>query len=293
MRTASPKTTSPVRPNVGLRIAYQKRLDKLIAEMHNSVDYWLSATYRANPPEMAADASPAMMLRAALRRLGRRWLRRFDALAPELARYFATDVSERSDAAFRSSLRRAGFTVKFKATAAQNDALQAIIGENVALIRSIPRNYLTQVEGSVMRSVQTGRDLGTLTKELQGHYGVTKRRAAFIARDQNNKATAVLTRTRQQELGITKAKWLHSAGGKTPRPEHVAFSGKTYDVATGAYLEGKWTWPGVEINCFPPETLVTLKDLPRKIWKTPFDGKMIDVDPVSYTHLKLPTILRV
>ena len=45
------------------------------------------------------------------------------------------------------------------------------------------------------------------------------------------------------EAGITKARWLHSAGGKTPRPEHVAFSGKTYDIATGADVEGRW--PGV------------------------------------------------
>jgi uncharacterized protein with gpF-like domain len=54
---------------------------------------------------------------------------------------------------------------------------------------------------------------------------------------------------RQKELGITKAIWVHSGGGKHPRPEHVAFSGKEYDVEKGAYLEGKWTWPGFEINC--------------------------------------------
>ncbi len=84
---------------------------------------------------------------------------------------------------------------------------------------------------------------------MEETYGVTKRRAAFIARDQNNKATAVFERTRHVEIGVTEAIWLHSAGGKVPRPEHVAFSGKKYDIRKGAYLEGKWTWPGVEINC--------------------------------------------
>jgi len=100
-----------------------------------------------------------------------------------------------------------------------------------------------------MRSVQTGRDLGTLAQELETRYGTTKRRAAFIAQSQNNIATATMIRTRQAELGITQAVWLHSAGGRVPRPEHVAASGKTYDVAKGMFLEGKWTWPGVEPRC--------------------------------------------
>jgi uncharacterized protein with gpF-like domain len=97
--------------------------------------------------------------------------------------------------------------------------------------------------------VQAGRDLGYLSKELQDRYGITKRRAALIARDQNNKATAVITRVRQQELGVTECVWLHSHGGKHPRPSHVAADNKKYDVSKGMFLDGKWTWPGVEVNC--------------------------------------------
>lgn len=211
--------------------------------------YWVSAAYRANEPEMAADASPARELQAAVARLGRQWQRRFDRLAEDLARHFATDVADRSDRALRAALKKAGFTVEFRLTAAQNDVMQATVAENVQLIRSIPQQYLTSVQGDVMRSVAAGRDLGTLTKQLEKVKGVTQRRAANIARDQNEKATAMLTRTRQREIGITQAVWVHSGAGKHPRPEHVAFSGQTYDIEKGAYLEGKWTWPGVEINC--------------------------------------------
>lgn len=243
------KTITAVRPNVGIEAAYRRRLDAVIEDMAASYLYWVKAAYRANAPEMATDASPAVELRLAMRRLARRWQRNFDRLAPELAAHFATAATDRSDKALAAKLRAAGFTVKFKMTAAQNDAYQAIIGENIALIKSIPQQYLVNVEGDVMRSVQAGGDLGTLVKRMESYAPVTRRRAAFIARDQNNKATAVMQRVRQRELGITKAKWLHSGGGKEPRPEHVAFSGKTYDVEKGAFLEGKWTWPGVEINC--------------------------------------------
>jgi SPP1 gp7 family putative phage head morphogenesis protein len=253
--TKKPVTLAAIHPNAGVCALYRRKLDRLIDEMHASLVYWISAAYRANPPEMAApdlaqdDDSPAMGLRFDMRQLGNRWLSRFDKAGPELAKWFATAVKDRSDWALRDTLKRAGFTVEFKLTAAANDTLQATIGAQVGLIRSIATQHLTQVEGAVMRSVQAGRDLGSLAKELEATYGVTKRRAAFIARSQNNIATATITRVRQAELGIVTAKWLHSGGGRHPRPQHVAASGKTYDVGKGMFLEGVWTFPGVQPNC--------------------------------------------
>lgn len=248
--SVSTKTLDAPRPNAGLAVAYRKRLDALIDEMDASLTYWIRAKYRANTPELLAqDASPAMEMRRTVRRLARRWQAKFDELAPELARYFALAATARTDAQLREILRKGGFSVRFKMTAAQNDVFQATVAENVELIKSIASQHLAAVQGDVMRSVASGRDLGTLTKTLQQSYGVTKRRAALIARDQNNKATATMTRVRQHELGITKAVWLHSSGGKVPRPEHVAASGKEYDISKGMFLEGKWTWPGVEIGC--------------------------------------------
>lgn len=248
------KTLDPVHPNEGDRIAYQRKLDALIRDMHRSVAYWVLAKYRANTPEIVAmDASPAMTLRVLMRKLSRRWLKRFDDLAPELATYFADLSTDRSDVALRQAMKRAGWTVKFRPTRAQNDAYQAIIGENVGLIKSIPSDYLTQVEGMVMRSVQAGRDLSEVSALMEERYGITARRAAFIARDQNNKATAVMTRVRQDSLGITEAVWVHSAGGKEPRATHVA-AGQAqtrYKVSEGWYDPdlGRNIWPGTEPNC--------------------------------------------
>lgn len=253
----------PVHPNLGIEAAYRAKLDRMIAEMSASVLYWVRASYRQNEPEMASDAppdasggpeirqSPAMALRATMRRLARRWQRNFDEAAPELAKYFATATTDRADGALRSILKRGGFTVEFKLSRAANDVLQATVGQNVALIKSIPAQYMTQVQGSVMRAIQTGRDLGQLTKDLEEQFGVTRRRAAFIARDQNNKATASITRVRQTELGITEATWQHSGGGRHPRPTHVAMSGKRYEIAKGMWDPAvkKYILPGEEPNC--------------------------------------------
>jgi SPP1 gp7 family putative phage head morphogenesis protein len=245
------KVLRGVRPNAGIEAAYRKKLVALITEMDNSVQYRLRAAYRANEPVMAQDRTPADELRDAIQKLARRWQKNFDDAAPVLAEYFSKSVAERSSGALMAILKKAGFTVKFKMTPAMRDIMRATIGQQVSLIKSIPSRYFTNIEGLVMRAVQTGGDLGQLTKDLQEQFGVTRRRAAFIARDQNNKATASMTRARQDELGITQAIWVHSGAGKHPRPTHVAMNGKKYDVNKGMWDPAikKWIYPGEEINC--------------------------------------------
>ncbi len=222
--------------------------------MARSLLYWLKASYSANPPAtIAQDASSSTVLQAAFDKLRNRWLRRFDELAPKMADWFVAGSRARVDGTMNADLRRGGFTVKFKMTKAMRDAYSAVVDENVGLIRSIAEQHLSGVHTSLMQSVQNGRDLAHLTTELEKRTGITKRRAAFIARDQNNKATAVMVKTRALELGITKARWVHSAGGKTPRPEHVK-AGRdrlVFDLASGHdFANGEGVvWPGTAINC--------------------------------------------
>ena len=100
-----------------------------------------------------------------------------------------------------------------------------------------------------LQSVSRGRDLGTLTKELQQRYGVTRRRAAFIALDQNNKATSAMQSARQRALGIRRGRWRHSHAGKEPRISHVKADGKEFDLDKGMFIDGEWIMPGQKIRC--------------------------------------------
>ena len=242
----------PLHPNAGTAAMYQKRLDKLIDDMNASVTYWIETRYRNNEPVLLAmDDLPVNELKRTIKELAKRWLKNFEEAAPKLADWFSLDVMERTDASLRAILRQGGFSVRFKMTRAMRETFNATRAQNVALIKSIPEQYLKNVEGAVMRSVQAGRDMGPLAKELQKNYGVTKKRAALIARTQNNLASGAMNRTRQIELGVTKAKWRHSGGGKEPRPTHVANNGKLYDVKKGWFdpHEKKWIFPGQLINC--------------------------------------------
>lgn len=248
-----PLVLKSTRPALSLEIEYRRILERWIEQMHESVVYWLRASYKANEPEIAIaqDAVPAKELQKAVKRLARRWGRNFDRAAPRLADWFTQKASQRSDAKLKTILRDGGFSVKFKMTKAQRDIIHATVNQNVALIKSIPKQYFTEVEGLVMRSVQTGRDLDGLVKDLLKRYSITRKRAILIARDQNNKATSSLNRARQMELGITKNVWMHSHAGKEPRPTHVAFHGRKFDIRKGLYDkdEGAWVFPGMLINC--------------------------------------------
>ena len=247
-----PKTLRPVHANRGVEAAYRKRMQALIAEMARSFEYWLAAEYKKAPPvmaEIAADASPVKAMLQSIRELGARWLKRFDDAAPKISAAYLNAMFGATDKSFKQALKDAGWAVDFKMTKPMREAFQASLAENVGLIRSIPQQYLTQVEGVVMRSYSAGRDLETMTKDLRAIHPITKRRAELIARDQSNKANAVVNRTRQMELGITEAVWMHSHAGKTPRPDHVAADGKRYKIAEGCLISGKYIQPGTEINC--------------------------------------------
>jgi Uncharacterized protein, homolog of phage Mu protein gp30 len=246
-------TLDPIRPALPTQIEYQRRVDALVDDMSASLLYWLRAAYRANTPatvELAQD-SAAGILQAAFDKLSARWLRKFDDLSFSLSRWFAAGSKERVDRLMKQGLRKAGFTVRFTMTRPMRDAFDAVVDENIGLIKSIGEQHLANVRVALNQSVQNGRDLGYLTDQLEKRTGITKRRAAFIARDQNNKATAVMVRTRAIEAGITKGLWLHSAGGKEPRPEHVAFSGQQFDLRKGHDFDNGEgiVWPGTAINC--------------------------------------------
>ena len=246
-----PKILRPIRPNAGVQAWYRKRLDKAVREMQDSLTYWLKANYRAAglADGFAQDESAAAMMRKAIRKLSRLWQGKFDDLADTLSKSFAERTLSNSDVSLRNAMEAAGATVKFTMTPDMNDVYQSVIGEQVGLIKSIASEHLSEVEGLVMRSVQRGRDLGELTEQLQKRYGLTKKRAALIARDQNNKATSSLQAARQRGIGIKEGVWRHSSGGKVPRHSHVLANGETFDISKGMLIDDEWIMPGELINC--------------------------------------------
>jgi|SRR5580658_7867100 SPP1 gp7 family putative phage head morphogenesis protein len=252
--TLKPIEARAVHANAGVRDWYRKELQCLLFRVNRSLILHIGAAWKEAPPitGFAQDApTSSVLLQRALRKWGGLWTKKFNKLSLDLSRKFARKSFRTTENAMRDAFKAAGFTVEFKPTPHSVESYHAVVAENVGLIKSIPSDYLHDVQTSVWQSVMKGADLGELTKTIQSKYGIAHRRAALIARDQNNKAKAVIENTRRQELGISKARWRHSHGGKVPRPAHVAMDGKVYELSKGMYDrdEGKWIWPGQLINC--------------------------------------------
>ena len=255
-----PKTLRAIRPNAGIEQAYRRRLEGITEQLHRSVMRFVIAGYRAHTPVLAQDASPAEWLRRIVSALRRRWTRKIEEAAPKLAEYFAKSVEKRSTDALKKILKDSGIAVDFKLTAAMRDILDATVQANVSLIRSIPEQYFTQIEGIVARGVTTGNDLKQITDDLQQQFGVTRRRAIIIAKHQTTAANSALTAERQRSIGVTRGVLRHSHGSKVPRKTHLDMDGKEFELAKGFWdpkavwvkgsgWKGKFVMPGELPGC--------------------------------------------
>lgn len=248
---SKPIRLAPVRPNAGNEAAYRRKLVDLIDAMHRSVMFHVLAEWKK--AGMALDAAPEKQLDSAVKKMGSQWEKTYKSQAKGIAKKFQDGALRDHDIAFQRSLRKAGFTVRMQMDDAIEEALQDGLLENMDLITSIPTEYMYRVTQLVQESVAKGRNMGKLTDELGKIHGITRRRAALIARDQNNKATAIIHRVRQKQVGIKKAQWIHTSASKFPRPEHTEWGavGATYDIDKGMFSEedGEYVWPGTPINC--------------------------------------------
>ena len=231
-------------PNAGVTAAYRRALLNLINAMCDDCDAQIVPAYRSR---MVMDRT----IQATLRSLRKRWTKNFDHMQGTISEAFTNNVLRHHDLAFSASLSKGGFSVPFKITPKIQMKMINITRDNVNLIKSIPQEFFGSIHTKVFESVRAGRAIGELTEHLHHEYGVTRRRASLIARDQNNKATAAIHQLRQLELGITTGRWLHSGASFQPRIEHQEFDGQEYDIATGHdFDDGEGpVLPGEDINC--------------------------------------------
>lgn len=242
--------------NTGLVARYRKALQLLLRDMAVDARKRLKRAYRPAKERLATDSlamddDPVIALRSLMLHLSRRWQRRFDRMAKDIAEDFATRSQADFDFAFRKRLKEAGFTVRFRPTEHMVSSYRAVVAENVALIRSVPQQFLKDVEGAVWRSALKGGGAYELSTEIRAKYGVAARRAAFIAQDQTAKSRTTFEASRRMELGIKFAIWRHSHAGKTPRPSHVEMDGKRFEIAKGMWDPDvqQWIQPGYLPRC--------------------------------------------
>ncbi|MFZ4835771.1 phage minor head protein [Rouxiella sp. Mn2063] len=259
MNRKKTKSLKAINYNAGNIKWYQRELLAEIREMNDEVKSEIVRILRDNPlaevAEMAMDANPVQIVKQALDALARKWVDRFINKATPLSDNLVKKTESAADRGLLASARADNLTIKMQWTPAMTEKVDAIIAENVSLIRSIPEKYFTEVEGTVYRAVARGGDRKGLADEIEASFGkrhgITRRRAEFIARDQTRKATSALSAARQQAAGITEGEWVHSGGGHAPRKSHVKAGKerKRFKLSEGCLIDGEYIMPGQLPNC--------------------------------------------
>lgn len=259
-------------PNQGIKTAYRAELNRLLRSVRNEVMAEVKR-YWETPQPVAMDNATDILARMIDHLMGR-WATKLNDLPQKIARKFVGQTKASYDRQLSVALKKEGFSVNLQMTETTAAAVRASVGMNVGLIKSIPGEYLGDVQKYVWEAVEGGFDLATLTDKLDHAYHIGRNRAKLIARDQSIKAHAAMEQARRKELGVKQAIWRHSAAAKEPRHSHVKANGKTFDIDKGMYLDGKWVLPGQEINCHPGFERLSFGDGFNKLWRRRYAGEL-------------------
>lgn len=259
MARVKQKNLPAVKYNAGNMAWYSREMIRMINEMNKDVRSQMKMIFSehnfAQPEVMANDANPVSLIERAIRALSEKWISRFIKRSTTLSKEMADKTVAGVDRSIERAFETNGMRINMQWTEAMAQRKDAIIAENVSLIRSIPEKHFTEVEGMVYRAVARGGDRKQLTDEIMEGFskreGITRRRAVNIANDQIRKTTSALAAVRQQAAGITEGIWVHSAGQAHPRHRHVKANGTKFKLSEGLPVgdKGEYVLPATQVNC--------------------------------------------
>jgi len=128
------------------------------------------------------------------------------------------------------------------------------INKNVSLIKSLPEEYLKQVETIVNNGVVSGAKYTTIEKEIIAKTGANSKlanRIKTIARNEVQTINSQITLRRSESLGIKKGIFRTSKDERV-RKCHDELDGIEFVIAKGAWSKScsKFIQPGItDINC--------------------------------------------
>lgn len=125
------------------------------------------------------------------------------------------------------------------------------VQENVGLIKTIPEETLDRMQTIVYDGFTRGRSTARMVKEIQQTYGVGRRRAELIARDQTAKLSGQIQQAQQMDAGITEYIWYSCMDGRV-RNRHRELHGKRFrwdDPPVVDEKSGRRCHPGQDYQC--------------------------------------------
>lgn len=250
------KIISPTKSLKGLEKKYQKQLNKLGKALIASVRVEVLAYLKANQSSYVVDGI-GDQLGVIFRRLNSL----FSGTASlGFAQNTATQMVERVGSANKNRFDRAvnratGINLGEVVTAeGLEDFVTLSINKNVGLIKSLPEQYLSQIETIVNNGVVSGARFSTIQKEIISKTGANSKlanRIKTIARNEVQTINSQITLRRSEALGIKKGIYRTSEDERV-RKCHAELNGVEFEIKKGAWSKtcGKFIQPGItDINC--------------------------------------------
>lgn len=120
---------------------------------------------------------------------------------------------------------------------------------NIALIQNIPEETLERMRNVVYDGFTEGKTTTRIIKELQHTYGMSRRRAELIARDQTAKLNGQIQKAQQQDAGIEEYIW-YTTGDNRVRSSHRELNGKKFSWNDPPDVgKGRRCHPGEDYQC--------------------------------------------
>lgn len=129
------------------------------------------------------------------------------------------------------------------------EMLEKWVSANVDLIKSVPRESLESLKEKVYSDYMNGRSTTNIVKELQRQYGMDKRRARLIARDQTAKLNSNINQSQQRDAGVSKYEWSDSRDERV-RTSHKRLNGHVFSWDNPPETDrGRRCHPGEDYQC--------------------------------------------
>lgn len=131
------------------------------------------------------------------------------------------------------------------------DLMERWVEDNVGLIKTIPQETLGRMREIVMEGYRKGETTTSIVKKVQRAYGISRRHAQLIARDQVAKLNSNITQRQQRDAGVSEYIW-STSGDSRVRNSHKALNNKRFrwdDPPVVDERTGRRCHPGEDYQC--------------------------------------------
>ena len=253
MKKSKTKIGSAIRSQKGLEVKYLRELNKLGRALASSVREKILPYLKSNEKTYSSDSISADLLNL-FNLLNKNFT---GVITTAFAQNTATSIIEnlasnnkkRFDRSIKSST---GVDLgNIISTEGLDDFVELNINKNVSLIKSIPEEYLKQIEVIVNNGVSSGARYSTIAKEMAGINKKLSNRIKTIATNEIQTINSQITLRRTESLGVDEGIFRTSKDEKV-RQCHKELDGMRYKLSQGAWSKTcqKYIVPGItDINC--------------------------------------------